>query len=80
MAHAAGLRTAVADKHPSYEILAGPSGTGIDDFYGPEFNSAKADITKIMANDELKVDAVLNQIDGLNHQGTARSACRRSSA
>jgi hypothetical protein len=71
VAHAAGLRTAVADKHPSYEILAGPSGTGIDDFYGPEFNAAKADITKIMANDELKVVAVLNQIDGLNHQGTA---------
>ena len=71
VAHAAGLRTAVADKHPSYEILAGPSGTGLDDFYGPEFNAAKADITKIMANDELKVGAVLNEIDGLNHQGTA---------
>jgi hypothetical protein len=61
----------VADKHPSYVILSGPSGTGIDDFYGPEFNAAKADITKIMANDELKVVAVLNEIDGLNHQGTA---------
>ena len=71
VAHAAGLRTAVADKHPSYEILSGPSGTGLDDFYGPEFNAAKADITKIMANDELKVAAVLNQMDGLNHQGTA---------
>jgi len=71
VAHAAGLRTAVADKHPSYEILSGPSGTGIDDFYGPEFNAAKADIAKIMANDELKVTAVLNQIDGLDHQGTA---------
>jgi predicted AlkP superfamily pyrophosphatase or phosphodiesterase len=72
VAHAAGLRTAVADKHPSYEILAGPSGTGVDDFYGPEFNAAKADITKIMANDELKVGAVLNQMDGLDHRGTAR--------
>jgi hypothetical protein len=80
VAHAAGLRTAVADKHPSYEILAGPSGTGIDDFYGPEFNAAKADITKIMANDELKVVAVLNEINGLNHQGRPRSACPRSSA
>ena len=71
VAHAAGLRTAVADKHPSYEILSGPSGTGLDDFYGPEFNAAKADITKIMANDELKVGAVLNQMDGLDHQGSA---------
>jgi len=64
VAHAAGLRTAVADKHPSYEILNGPSGTGVDDFYGPEFNSAKKDINKIIANDDLKVTAVLNQIDG----------------
>ena len=72
VAHAAGLRTAVTDKHPSYEILAGPSGTGIDDFYGPEFNSAKKDITKIMANDELKVAAVLNQIDGFDSRHTAQ--------
>ncbi|WP_323102222.1 alkaline phosphatase family protein [Intrasporangium sp. YIM S08009] len=71
VAHAAGLRTAVADKHPSYEILAGPSGTGIDDFYGPEFNAAKSDVAKIMANDELKVGAVLNQIDGYTHDRTA---------
>jgi hypothetical protein len=70
VAHAAGLLTAVSDKHPSYEILAGPSGTGIDDFYSPEFNAAKSDITKIMANDELKVRAVLNEIDGLRHDGT----------
>lgn len=70
VAHAAGMLTAVSDKHPSYEILAGPSGTGIDDFYSPEFNAAKSDITKIMANDELKVTAVLNEIDGLRHDGT----------
>jgi hypothetical protein len=72
VAHAAGLRTAVADKHPSYEILAGPSGRGLDDFYGPEFNGAKKDITKIMANDELKVNAVLNQIDGFDSRHTAQ--------
>jgi hypothetical protein len=68
--HNAGLRTAVCDKHPSYELLSGPSGTGLDDFYGPEFNSAKKDIAKIIANDELKVVAVLNQINGLDHTGT----------
>lgn len=65
------LRTAVADKHPSYEILFGPSGTGIDDFYGPEFNAAKSDIAKIMVNDELKVTAVMNEIDGFNHDRTS---------
>jgi hypothetical protein len=71
VAHAAGLRTAVADKHPSYEILSGPSGTGLDDFFGPEFNGAKKDIAKIMGNDELKVDAVLNQIDGFASRDSA---------
>jgi hypothetical protein len=73
VAHAAGRRTAVADKHPAYEILNGPSGTGVDDFYGPEFYPAKSDITKIMANDELKVDAVLNQIDGYTSQDNAHT-------
>lgn len=69
---AAGMRTAVADKHPAYEILSGPSGTGLDDFYGPEFNGAKKDITKIMANDELKVVAVLNELDGFDHARTTQ--------
>ena len=36
---AAGLRTAWTDKHPSYEWTNGPSGKGVDDFYGPEINS-----------------------------------------
>jgi hypothetical protein len=72
VAHNAGLRTAVSDKHPSYEILAGPSGQGIDDFFSPEFNSAKNDISLIMANDQEKVDAVLHQIDGYDHTGTAQ--------
>jgi hypothetical protein len=61
---AAGLRTAAADKHPSYEILNGPSGSGVDDLYTPEINPDKKDIAKTMANDELKVTAVLNQIAG----------------
>lgn len=73
VAHAAGLRTAVADKHPAYEILNGPSGTGVDDFYGPEFNSAKGSIPKIIANDGLKVTAVLNQIDGYASQDNAHT-------
>src|SRR6478672_11096498 len=32
----AGLRTAWSDKHPAYEILGGPSGTGLDDLFPPE--------------------------------------------
>ncbi len=36
---AEGGRTAWTDKHPSYEWTNGPSGQGVDDFYGPEINS-----------------------------------------
>jgi hypothetical protein len=34
-----GGRTAWIDKHPSYVWTNGPSGKGVDDFYGPEINS-----------------------------------------
>jgi hypothetical protein len=34
-----GGTTAWTDKHPSYSWTQGPSGTGVDDFYGPEINS-----------------------------------------
>jgi len=34
--HAAGRRTAIIDKHPCYDLAAGPSGQGVDDLYGPE--------------------------------------------
>jgi|SRR5579871_546028 len=37
--HKAGLRTAWSDKHPAYEILNGPSDTGLDELYAPEINS-----------------------------------------
>jgi hypothetical protein len=67
--HAAGMRTAATDKHPAYEMLNGPSGTGLDDFYGPEFNAGKKDIAKTMANDDLRLTAVLHQLDGCDHTG-----------
>jgi len=34
-----GHRTAWSDKHAAYDLLNGPSGTGIDDLYTPEVNS-----------------------------------------
>jgi hypothetical protein len=34
-----GGTTAWTDKHPSYIWTNGPSGKGVDDFYGPEINS-----------------------------------------
>jgi Type I phosphodiesterase / nucleotide pyrophosphatase len=70
---AAGGRTAWADKHPSYEILRGPSGNGIDDLFTPEINAGKADtrVDKAIPNDELRVAAVLNQIAGKDSVGRA---------
>ncbi len=38
--HAAGGYTAWIDKHPSYSFTAGRGGTGLDDYYSPEVDSA----------------------------------------
>jgi len=75
-----GLRTAWSDKHPAYEILNGPSGTGIDDLFTPEINSkapTAGDWTKDNAAtqqyDGYKAQAILNEIDGLDHSGRTRT-------
>ncbi len=73
-----GLRTAWSDKHPAYEILNGPSGTGVQDLFTPEINSAAdlagEDWTKnnllTREYDNTKVAAVLNEIDGKDHSGS----------
>jgi hypothetical protein len=42
VAHAAGFRTVMMDKHPVYEIASGPSGRGLDDLYCPEIGAKVA--------------------------------------
>ena len=42
-----GGRTAWVDKHPSYEWTNGPSGDGVEDFYGPEINSIPVALPQI---------------------------------
>jgi hypothetical protein len=37
--HAAGGYTAWIDKHPSYAMVAGPGGTGLNDYFAPEVDS-----------------------------------------
>jgi hypothetical protein len=93
---AAGGLTAWTDKHPSYEWTNGPSGKGVDDFYGPEINSIPVALPQfpgcapvpyvdstyddgwttsfanIQCYDSLHVQAVINQIDGYNHDRTKR--------
>jgi hypothetical protein len=86
-----GGLTAWTDKHPSYEWTNGPSGHGVDDFYGPEINSIPVPLKQfqgcdpvpfadptpddgwtnsfddIKCYDMLHVQAVINEIDGYNH-------------
>jgi hypothetical protein len=78
----AGLRTAWSDKHPAYDILEGPSGTGVEDMFSPEINSqvpgapAGDDWTSndsyTQQYDSYKVKAVLNEIDDYDHSGRTK--------
>jgi hypothetical protein len=82
VARAAGLRTAWSDKHPAYEILNGPSGTGVQDLFTPEINSDAptagssndwtTDNALTQQYDNYKVEAVVNEIEGFDHSGTTR--------
>jgi Type I phosphodiesterase / nucleotide pyrophosphatase len=91
-----GGYTAWTDKHPSYEWTNGPSGTGVNDFFGPEINSSAVPLTmtgynvpschtlpdttsttdwttsfaNIQCYDKLHVQAIINQINGKNHDGS----------
>jgi hypothetical protein len=69
VASAAGLVTAYADKHPTYEIYNGPSGPPATDLFLTESSAFNSDVTpsEILVNDDMKVQAVLNWIDGFNH-------------
>ena len=84
VAHKHHLLTAWSDKHPAYEILSGPSGEGVDDFFTPEINSSAnaaaptdpnqndwtTDNLLTQQYDGYKVQAVLNWIRGHNHDGS----------
>jgi Type I phosphodiesterase / nucleotide pyrophosphatase len=88
--------TAWTDKHPAYEWTNGPSGKGVDDFFGPEINSIPValpfpgctpvnaaaptpddgwttDFNNIKCYDSLHVQAVINQINGLTHDGKKKA-------
>lgn len=80
VARQAGLRTAWSDKHPAYEILDGPSGTGVQDLFTPEINSTApaggdwtTDNAVTQQYDGYKAQAVLNEIDGYDHSRTHRT-------
>ena len=69
-----GGRTAWADKHPAYDLVNGPSGRGVDDLYTPEITNvngfdATVSVVCTAENDQLKVQAILNEIYGKTHDG-----------
>ena len=78
----AGGYTAWIDKHPTYEIVQGPSGNGVDDIFLPEIggnyegmsNVATTEITGSLAKteryDAMKARAILYEIDGRTHDGS----------
>ena len=84
VAHEHHLLTAWSDKHPAYQILSGPSGKGVDDYFTPEINSSAnaaaptdpsqpdwtTDNLLTQQYDSYKVQAVLNWIDGHKHDGS----------
>ena len=84
VAHQHRLFTAWSDKHPAYQILSGPSGQGVDDYFTPEINSSANPTAPLDPNqpdwtkdnlstqqyDSYKVQAVLNWIAGHRHDGT----------
>jgi Type I phosphodiesterase / nucleotide pyrophosphatase len=84
VAHQHRLVTAWSDKHPAYQILSGPSGKGVDDYFCPEINSSAnpaeptaqgqpdwtTDNLLTQQYDGYKVEAIINWINGHRHNGS----------
>jgi hypothetical protein len=70
-----GGHTAWADKHPAYDLVNGNSRNGVEDLYTPEITNVgglddTASVVCTVENDALKVQGILNQIQGKRHDGT----------
>jgi hypothetical protein len=73
---AAGGHTAWADKHPAYDLVNGPSGRGVDDLFTPEVTNVGGldnthSVVCTVENDQKKVQAIINEINGLSHDGSS---------
>jgi hypothetical protein len=81
----AGGYTAWTDKHPVYEIVNGPDGQGVNDLYTPEIgedaegnlttgmDKITASITRTEHYDAGKMAAVINEMNGLTHDGKQKA-------
>jgi hypothetical protein len=70
VARQAGLYTAWSDKHPAYDLVNGPSGQGVADLYTPEIAAVPVTVSATETYDDLKVQAIINEIAGKDHTGT----------
>ena len=77
-----GGRTAWSDKHPAYEWLNGPSGSGVDDFFALEQDS-RIPGTKVKTTgsfkaqrdfDKARVKALIHQMQGFDSTGKTKVA------
>ena len=61
--HSKGKETAYADKHPAYDLVRGPSGTGLTEGYFPEIAAVPNTVAAIINYDQLHVNAFLDWLD-----------------
>src|SRR5262249_1781426 len=54
----------------AYDIVNGPSGQGVADLYTPEIASVPVTVSATEPYDDMKVQAILNEIAGKDHTGT----------
>jgi hypothetical protein len=60
--HAAGGYTAWIDKHPSYSVVAGPGGTGLDDYYSPEVSSTVVPLPGVKTVEGIPCDPIRDMV------------------
>ena len=60
--HAAGGYTAWIDKHASYSFVAGPGGTGLDDYYSPEVDSAVVALPGVTTAEGVACDPIRDTV------------------
>ena len=74
VAKAAGMRTAWSDKHWACEIVEGRTGHGVEDLYIREEGTGAiaSNIARTESVDDQRVLAIINEIDGYDHDRTPR--------
>jgi hypothetical protein len=64
--HEAGGYTAWVDKHPSYAMVSGPGGTGLNDYYAPEVNSTVVALPGVKTSEGASCDIIRDTTGSLS--------------